>query len=153
MSCRSVATSCGNWSIVGSGGGPRRASRCCADNAGRLMPKGTSGSALDAPRCRPREIQHAIAHAREPLVSRVSVDVAVVELLNDDRDLEEGEDLEVRQRFEATAALRGVAIDQLVASEPPWSIGDRGQCVALLGRRRGYPVGQEHPQIHQRLAE
>src|SRR4029079_1575373 len=37
MSCLSVATSCGNWSIVGSAG-PRRPSRCCADKAGRFIP-------------------------------------------------------------------------------------------------------------------
>src|SRR2546428_7539850 len=80
--------------------------------------------ALDAPGCRPSEVRHAIAETGEPFVGRVSVKVAVIDLLNDGGNLEECEDLEVRQRLEAPTALLGVSIDQLGLIGPSWPVGD-----------------------------
>ena len=65
----------------------------------------------------PRQIRHARVEGGEPRVGGLPLRVAVVDLLDDDRDLEDREDLVVADAGQVAARPRGVALDDLVARE------------------------------------
>src|SRR5262249_4048418 len=90
------------------------------------------------------------AEAGEARVGRLALHVAVVDLLNDDGDFEDGEDLVITDVREIAAGPRGIAIDDLVAREVARSMRHRRQRVALLRRCRRLPVRQDYPEIDER---
>ncbi len=83
------------------------------------MPVAINSPHLSHHRGRPAgKVRDAIAEGGKSRIVGLTLDEAVIDLLNHDRDFEKGEDFEVAQRRNVAAAPGGVALDDLVAGEP-----------------------------------
>ena len=89
----------------------------------------------------PRQIGHARVEGGEPPIGGLPLHVAVVNLLDDDRDLEDREDLIVADAREIAAGPRGVMVDDLLAcvKKPGRSVTD-----VRASRCSGGAVGDQY---------
>ena len=101
----------------------------------------------------PRQVCHPVAEIRKAWIVGLTVHEPVVDLLNHDGDLEEREHLVELEPGKVAAAARGVALDELARREPAWQRRHRRERVALFRRRGRGPIGQQDPQVDERIAE
>src|SRR6185436_15999841 len=97
------------------------------------------------------QIGDARVEGRETAVRRLPLHVAIVDLLDDDGDLEDGEDLVVADVRHVTAGARGVARDHLIRRQVAGPVRHRRQRVALFGRRGRPPVREQDAEVDQRI--
>src|SRR5439155_18141269 len=89
----------------------------------------------------------------EARIVGLSANISAEDLLNDDGDLEEGEDLEEPDARNVTAAAACVPRDDLVTAEPARRPGDGRLHVVIVGRLAARPVGEQEAHVHHRLVE
>src|SRR5262245_35017249 len=132
----------------------RPVSSCPERRAAALPPRPrTLSCVLREPRRVMGEILDARAETGEARIGGLALHVAEIDLLNDDGDLEDGEDLVVADVGDVAARARRVALEQFVAREIAGTMRYRGQRIALLGWGRRRPIGEQDAEIDQRVAQ
>src|SRR4051812_25034662 len=100
-----------------------------------------------------RQICYARIEGGKPPIRGLALRVAVINLLDDDGDLEDGEDLVIPDAGEVSSRPLRVPMDDLVAGEEARTIRHRRERVALLGRRGRRPIGEHDAEIDERIAK
>src|ERR1700704_6116694 len=95
------------------------------------------------------QIQDAGAEGRETLVARLPLHVAIVDLLNHGRDLEQREDLVIADPGGVAPRPLSIPLNDFARREIAGPVRDRRERVALLGWGGRRPVGEQNAAGHE----